>query len=104
MNPANRRWVLAERPRGPIESHHFRRADAPAPEPSDGQFVVRVTHLSFDPTQRGWITADTYLPAVPIGEVVRAVAVGQVVSSRHPAFPVGRIVQGGFGWQDYALT
>jgi NADPH-dependent curcumin reductase CurA len=100
----NRRWVLAQRPQGRIKSENFRRADMPVPEPSDGQFVVRVTHLSFDPTQRGWIAADTYLPAVPIGEVVRAAAVGQVVRSRHPGFPVGRIVQGGFGWQDYALA
>jgi NADPH-dependent curcumin reductase CurA len=99
----NRRWILAQRPRGRIEGHHFQRADRPVPEPDAGEFVVRVTHLSFDPTQRGWITVDTYLPAVPIGEVVRAAAVGQVVRSRHPDFPVGRIVQGGFGWQDYAV-
>jgi NADPH-dependent curcumin reductase CurA len=65
---------------------------------------VRVTHLSFDPTQRGWMTDDTYIPAVALGGVMRAAAVGQVVSSRHPAFPVGRLVQGGFGWQDYALS
>jgi NADPH-dependent curcumin reductase len=30
--------------------------------------------------------------------------VGQVVSSRRPDFPVGQLVHGGFGWQDYALT
>ncbi len=100
----NRRWVLAERPKGPIAPRHFARGDAPAPEPGEGEFLVRVTDISFDPTQRGWITADTYLPAVPIGGVVRAAAVGQVVASRHPGFPVGRMVQGGFGWQDYALT
>ncbi|HYD43859.1 MAG TPA: NADP-dependent oxidoreductase [Phenylobacterium sp.] len=100
----NRRWVLARRPRGRIKAEDFRRDDTSVPEPSDGEFVVRVTHLSFDPTQRGWITSDTYLPAVPVGGVVRAAAVGQVVRSRHPGFPVGRMVQGGFGWQDYALT
>ncbi|HYD43846.1 MAG TPA: NADP-dependent oxidoreductase [Phenylobacterium sp.] len=102
--PINRRWILARRPVGRIEESNFQRADAPIPEPADGEFLVRITHLSFDPTQRGWLTTDTYVPAIPIGEVVRAKAVGQVVRSRHPGFPVGRMVQGGFGWQEYALT
>ena len=92
----NRRWILAQRPQGRVEIHHFERADSAIPEPSEGQFLVRVTHLSFDPTQRNWLTADTYLPAVAIGDVVRAVAVGQVVKSRHPAFPIGQMVQGVF--------
>lgn len=100
----NRRWVLAERPRGRIAPECFRRDDAAVPEPENGEFLVRVTHLGFDPTQRGWLTTDTYLPAVPVGGVVRAAAVGQVVQSRHPAFKVGSMVQGGFGWQDYAIT
>ena len=100
----NRRWVLARRPHGPLADGDFQREDGPVDQPAEGQFLVRVTHLSFDPTQRGWITGDTYLPAVPIGDVVRAAAVGQVVRSRHPEFPVGRMVQGGFGWQDYAVT
>lgn len=100
----NRRWILAERPRGRIRPDNFSRADTDVPEPAGGEFLVRVTHLGFDPTQRGWLTTDTYLPAVPIGGVVRAAAVGQVVRSRHPGFPVGQMVQGGFGWQDYALT
>ena len=68
----NRRWVLAQRPSGHLKDSDFelRRETVPAPGP--GEFVVRVTHLSFDPTQRGWLQADSYLPAVKIGEVVRA--------------------------------
>lgn len=100
----NRRWVLAERPTGQVGPECFRREDGAVPEPGEGQFLVRVTHLSFDPTQRGWMTGDTYIPAVAVGEVMRAKAVGQVVASRHPGYPVGRLVQGGFGWQDYALS
>lgn len=100
----NRRWLLAERPTGRIEETCFRSVEEAIPEPADGQFLVRVTHLSFDPTMRGWLTGDTYIPAIAIGDVVRAAAVGQVVRSRHPRIRVGEIVQGGFGWQDYALS
>lgn len=100
----NRRWLLKARPGGAVTADCFERAESPAPEPAEGEFLVRVTHLSFDPTQRGWMTGDTYIPAIALGDVVRAKAVGQVVQSRHPAFPVGRLVQGGFGWQDYAVS
>jgi hypothetical protein len=64
--------------------------------------LVRNLWLSVDPTQRGWIAGDTYLPAVKIGEVVRSFAVGKVIESRHPGFKPGQLVQGLFGWQDYA--
>lgn len=104
MAEMNRRWLLAARPQGMVKDSDFRRVEEPVPEPGAGEFLVRVTHLSFDPTQRGWISADSYLPAVKIGEVVRAGGVGQVVKSNHPGFKVGQLVQGGFGWQDYFVS
>jgi NADPH-dependent curcumin reductase CurA len=104
MSQTNRRWLLAARPQGPIRESDFVRVEEPIPEPGAGEFLVRVTHLSFDPTQRGWISTDTYVPAVPIGAVVRAAAVGQVVKSSHPDFAIGQLVKGSFGWQDYAVT
>jgi hypothetical protein len=104
MPEVNRRWLLAARPVGMVKDSDFRRVEEPVPEPGPGEFLVRQTHLSFDPTQRGWLAADTYLPAVKIGEVVRAGGVGQVVKSNHPGFKVGQLVQGGFGWQDYMAT
>ena len=54
---------------------------------------------------RGWMTVDPgYVPPIPVGEVMRASAIGQVVETRHPAFERGDIVAGLFGWQDYALS
>lgn len=100
----NRQWLLASRPTGMIEDRDFERREGPVPEPKDGEFVVRVTHLSFDPTQRGWLSRDTYVPAVAIGAVVRAIAAGKVVKSRHPDFREGDLVQGSFGWQDYIVS
>jgi len=104
MSETNRRWLLAERPHGTIKDSDFRLAEAPVPEPGPGEFLVRVTHLSFDPTQRGWLAADSYLPAVKIGEPVHASGVGQVVTSNHPGFKPGQMVQGGFGWQEYVVS
>jgi len=101
MSNMNRRWVLTRRPEGRLQDSDFSRADEPLPELGEGEVRVRVTHLSFDPTQRIWISGDSYLPAVPIGAVVRAGGVGQVVASNNPGFKPGQMVQGGFGWQDY---
>jgi NADPH-dependent curcumin reductase CurA len=104
MTRENRQWLLAKRPVGMIKDSDFEQRVGPMPEPKDGEFLVRITHLSFDPTQRGWISRDTYVPAVPIGAVVRAAGAGRVVTSRHPGFREGELVQGSFGWQDYIVT
>jgi NADPH-dependent curcumin reductase CurA len=104
MTGTNRRWLLAARPHGMIKDTDFRLDEGPVPEPGEGEFLVRVTDLSFDPTQRGWLAADTYLPAVKIGAPVRAGAVGQVIKSNHPGFRPGQMVQGTFGWQEYVVT
>jgi NADPH-dependent curcumin reductase CurA len=103
-HPTNRQWLLARRPRGSWSADDFRWSESPAPEPAEGEVLVRNLYLSCDPTQRGWIAGDTYLPAVRIGEVMRSFAVGEVVNSRDPQFRPGELVQGLFGWQDYCAT
>lgn len=99
-----RKWLLKSRPVGPLKDSDFELATVPMPVAGEGQFVVRLDWFSFDPTQRGWLGGDTYLPAVPIGGVVRAGGIGTVVDSRHPGFAVGDVVQGTFGWQEHALS
>jgi NADPH-dependent curcumin reductase CurA len=104
MTTRNRRWTLAARPRGLVKESDFRLEEAPVPTPGEGEVLVRVLYLSFDPTQRGWIEdRPSYMPPVQIGEVMRASAVGGVVESKHPGFAKGDLVQGLFGWQEYAL-
>ena len=101
----NRQWLLAQRPQGMIRAEDFTWVqDAPVPAPGEGEVLVRNLWLSCDPTQRGWMAGDTYLPAVKIGEVVRSFAVGEIVESKHPKFKPGQLVQGLFGWQDYACV
>ena len=105
MSETNRQWLLAKRPAGMVDEPCFRLHEEPAPEvTADGDVVVRNLMLSCDPTQRGWIARDTYLPAVKIGEVMRAGAAGRVVASNNPEYAAGDLVTGMFGWQDYALV
>jgi len=104
MPDTNRQWILVKRPDGPLTDDCFELRRSPVPAPRDSEFLVRNEFLSCDPTQRAWIEIDTYLPKIPLGEVVRAAAAGTVVASKHPDFQEGDAVQGGFGWQEYCVT
>lgn len=103
MNDVNRCWRLASRPQGMIKDSDFTFREEAIPELQDGQILVRNLYLSVDPTQRGWLERDSYMPAVPIGDVVRSIGVGKVVKSRHPGYAVGEVVSSLVGWQDYAV-
>src|SRR5512133_2124642 len=104
MQETNRQWLLARRPQGGVSVEDFRRYEGPIPEPAEGEILVRNVYLSCDPTQRGWMAQDTYMPAIPIGEVMRGFAGGEVVRSRDARFSPGQRVHGLFGWQDYAVA
>ena len=104
MSESNRRWLLERRPRGDMLDSDFRWEEQPVPEPGEGEVVVRVEMLSCDPTQRGWIGGDTYLPAVAIGAPVRSVGAGRIVASRHADYAVGDRVAGIVAWEDYVRT
>jgi hypothetical protein len=67
--------------------------------------MVRALYLSVDPYMRGRMSsAKSYAPSVELGGVMVGGVVGQVVESRHPQFAPGEIVQGEFGWQQYAVS
>jgi NADPH-dependent curcumin reductase CurA len=101
----NRGIVLAQRPTGIPGPAHFRREDRPLAPLQDGQFLVRNLFLSVDPAQRGWVNAAAnYADPVPIGGVMRALAVGIVAASRNEHVSVGEHLYGWFGWQDYCVA
>lgn len=101
----NRQYRLAHRPVGAAQETDWDLVTEPVPDPGDGQFVVQLQQLSLDPAMRGWMNAGkSYIPPVEIGQVMRAYGTGAVVASRHPDFPVGELVTGEFGVQEYALS
>jgi NADPH-dependent curcumin reductase len=100
----NRQWLLAARPVGMIKESDFRLNETVVPPLKDGQVLVRNLAFSFDPTQRGWMSMDTYIPAIPIGQTMKAGTVGQVVDSKRPELAKGDLVQGLFGWEDYTVS
>src|SRR5690348_8696114 len=99
----NRSWKLAARPTGAIKDSDFTWSEEPVVDVKDGEVLVRTMYLSVDPTQRGWMERDTYLPAVKLGDVMRAGGLGRVVESKSAAYNVGDLVSATVGWQDYAI-
>lgn len=102
---SNTTIVLSERPKGIPEARHFSIEDRPVPSVAEGQFLVKAIAWSVDPAQRGWTNdAPNYLPPVAIGAPMRGFAVGEVVETKHPNFPVGAKVTGLLGWSSYAVS
>jgi NADPH-dependent curcumin reductase CurA len=101
----NKQITLAVRPVGFPKESDFRLVELPVPTPGPGQFLVQSLYLSVDPYMRGRMNAaKSYAPPVELGGVMVGGVVGQVVESHHPRFAAGEIVEGYFGWQQYAVS
>lgn len=101
----NRQWLLANRPAGEPSESDFEMIEGPVPEPGDGEFVARALYLSLDPYMRGRMRdVKSYAAPAALGEVMVGGVVSQVIASNNAAFAEGDIVQGNFGWQEYAAS
>jgi len=101
----NHQFKLARRPVGMVQRSDFEYAEAPVAEPGEGEVLVKILYISLDPAMRGWMNeGKSYVPPVGIGEVMRAGAVGRVITSRDPNVAVGDHVVGVLGVQEYALA
>ena len=104
---AARRIVLKRHPEGALSPDDFTIESGPVPEAKDGEILVRNLIVSVDPMLRLFIDKAPLggkLPSLPPGAVIPGAAVAEVVASRHPDHQVGDLVEGRFGWQDYAVS
>ena len=106
MTLLNHQFKLTSRPQGNAKRSDFTYTSEPVREPADGEVIIKNLYLSLDPAMRGWMNESkaSYIPPVGLGEVMRAIAVGQVVASRNTQFAVGDHVTGLLGVQEYACS
>ncbi len=105
MTDVNRRLLLSKPPqRAASRSTNFTVDEAAVPEPGEGEALVKTLYISLDPTNRVWMVADSYLPKVEEGAVMRGLGLGQVIASNDERYPVGDLVVGTLGWQEYVTT
>ncbi|NKB98348.1 MAG: zinc-binding dehydrogenase [Pseudomonadales bacterium] len=105
MTNINRQFLLASRPVGMVNETDLEYTETPIPEPGAGEVLIRTTYLSLDPSMRGQMEnrAD-YVAPLQIGDVMRAGGTGEIVASNNDKFPVGTLVQGTLGMQDYLVS
>ncbi|HEY7172984.1 MAG TPA: NADP-dependent oxidoreductase [Vicinamibacterales bacterium] len=101
----NRQWRLLRRPTGMVTEADFGLHEEPVTGPADGGILVRTLYVSFDPAMRAFLNdRPSYVAPQPVGQVMRAGAIGQIAESRAAGFTAGEFVTGQFGWQDYAIV
>ncbi len=100
----NKRFILQRRPDGDPVPEDFELREEPLPELADGQFLIRNQYASLDPAMRGWMDdAESYMPPIPLGEVVRASTIGIVEDSKADGFEKGQWVMGLNGIEEYSV-
>ncbi len=105
MPETNHAFRLASRPSGLPTRENWNYVEEPAGTPGEGEVLVRVEFISLDPAMRGWMNdARSYIPPVGIGEVMRALGVGEVVESNHEGLAPGDHVSGLLGVQSYVVA
>lgn len=103
----NRQWCVAKRPIGrPVELSDFSFEEASVPALSDGQFLIRTRYLSVAPVMRNYMVdgGGGLTKPLDIGAVMRGRGVGEIIDSKNDEWPVGTVVQGSLGWQDYCIA
>ena len=99
----NRQVHLARRPEGEPSPDDFELVEAPVPDPANHEVLVATRYLSVDPYMR------LAMRRWPVGEVMRAGVVGEVVASRAEGFEPGDLVTGSgplqeLDWAEYTLA
>ncbi|MET0758446.1 MAG: NADP-dependent oxidoreductase [Mycobacterium sp.] len=101
----NRQILLRRRPTGLVQPGDTELVSTRAPEPADGEALVRATYVGIDAAVRTWLNDKPgYLPPVQLGEVIRAAGIGEVVTSRCDAYAIGDVVTTLTGFQDYVIV
>lgn len=100
-----KRIVLAARPVGEPKPSDFRVEEFAVPTPAAGEVLLRTIWLSLDPYMRGRMSdGPSYATPVPIGGVMEAGTVCEVIATNNPGFAKGDIVLSRAGWQTHAVS
>jgi hypothetical protein len=103
--PTNRQILLKSRPTGAPSAANFALVETPAPEPKDGEVLLKTLFLSLDPYMRGRMNdGPSYAAPAEVGKPMVGGTVSQVAASRKAGFAEGDIVASYVGWQDYAVS
>lgn len=103
--PINKQWHLISRPTGDLKPENFEIRESVVRNLGVSEFLIRTIYLSLDPTLRLWAREqESYMPSVRLGDVMRGFTMGVVEKSNNLQYPIGSIVTGVFGWEEYSIS
>ena len=101
----NHQIRLAARPVGMPKPSDWSYVEGQVQELRQAEVLIKVLYISLDPAMRGWMNdRKSYIPPVPVGDVMRALGLGRVIASENPKFAVGDYLSGMTGAQEYAVS
>jgi NADPH-dependent curcumin reductase CurA len=105
MEGVSREIRLVARPTGFPDEDLFEVAEAPIPDPADGQILIRNAYFSVDPYMRPRMNdVRSYVAPFTLGEAMTGGAVGRVVASKNERLAEGDWVLHQLGWREWALS
>jgi NADPH-dependent curcumin reductase len=99
----NNRVILVSRPLGVPKENNFSVEEVNIPDLKDGEVLLKNQYISIDTSMRGWMgEGKSYIPSIPLGDVIRAVGTGIVIDSKSNEYRIGDYVcTGMMGVQNY---
>jgi NADPH-dependent curcumin reductase len=100
----NQQILLLQRPIGTPGPECWSFTSTEAAEPNENEVLIKSAYLSIDPAMRGWMNdSKSYIKPVELGQVMRALGIGQIVKSNSAHFKIGDWVSAAVGVQQYAV-
>jgi NADPH-dependent curcumin reductase len=99
--PSNKCVIVKAHAIGIPGPENFEILERPIPRLLPGGVLVRILYASVDPGMRGWVSVEPNYMTIPVGTVMRAPGISEIVKSDHPDFGVGDLVYGMFGWAEW---
>jgi NADPH-dependent curcumin reductase CurA len=99
--------TLSRRPNGKPLASDFEVVESETAELSDGQALVKNLYVSMDAGFRNWMdedSGDNVLPAMPLGQPVMGLILGQIVESKNPQIAVGHYIMARLAWEQYSVV
>ena len=99
--------LLTRRPNGNPVADDFSLQTAALPELEDGQFLIKNQFISLDAGFRNWMNegaGDAVLPAMPLGEPVMGLSMGEVIETKHADYQIGEWLMARIAWQEYCVS
>ena len=93
---SNRKFVLKNRPAGPVEMGNFKMIEEDLDTPGKGEVLVK--------SNNRMNASKSYVAPYEVGHVIEGDATGAVIESNSERFMAGDRVRGSWGWQEYAIV